>query len=79
MLTSEKATVLSKATEYIAHLEDRNKMLTKENAQLKSRIEAFEILMQNRQAHAQNVASRTTGPRAQPNGRFTGSFDRMMS
>ncbi|KAG0645140.1 Processed sterol regulatory element-binding 1 [Hyphodiscus hymeniophilus] len=40
-----KATILSKATEYIAHIERRNKILTKETAALKSRIEAFEILM----------------------------------
>ena len=45
----EKATVLSKATEYIAHLEKRNKTLTKENATLKSRVEAFEILIRARQ------------------------------
>jgi len=44
-----KATVLSKATEYIAHLEKRNKMLLKENSTLKSRVEAFEILMMARQ------------------------------
>ncbi|RFU28591.1 hypothetical protein B7463_g7761, partial [Scytalidium lignicola] len=40
-----KATVLSKAAEYIAHLEKRNKALCKENAAYKGRIEAFEILM----------------------------------
>jgi hypothetical protein len=45
----KKATVLSKATEYIAHLEKRNKTLTKENATLKSRVEAFEILVRARQ------------------------------
>ncbi|PMD33064.1 hypothetical protein L207DRAFT_590135 [Hyaloscypha variabilis F] len=44
-----KATVLSKATEYIAHLEKRNKYLVKENAALKSRVEAFEILVMARQ------------------------------
>ncbi|EPE37038.1 HLH, helix-loop-helix DNA-binding protein [Glarea lozoyensis ATCC 20868] len=44
-----KATVLSKATEYIAHLEKRNKYLTRENASLKSRIDAFEILVMARQ------------------------------
>ncbi|KAI9743818.1 MAG: hypothetical protein M1818_002552 [Claussenomyces sp. TS43310] len=41
-----KATVLSKATEYIAHLEKRNRHLSKENTTLKQRIEAFEILLQ---------------------------------
>ncbi|KAH8816770.1 helix-loop-helix DNA-binding domain-containing protein [Xylogone sp. PMI_703] len=40
-----KATVLSKAAEYIMHLEKRNKALCKENAAYKGRIEAFEILM----------------------------------
>jgi len=44
-----KATVLSKATEYIAHLEKRNKFLMKENANLKSRVDAFEILVMSRQ------------------------------
>ncbi|KAG9231819.1 helix-loop-helix DNA-binding domain-containing protein [Amylocarpus encephaloides] len=44
-----KATVLSKATEYIAHLEKRNKYLTRENASLKSRVDAFEILVMSRQ------------------------------
>jgi len=44
-----KATILSKATEYIAHLEKRNKYLTKENAALKSRIEAFEVLVMSQQ------------------------------
>jgi len=44
-----KATVLSKATEYIAHLEKRNKYLVKENAALKSRVDAFEILVMARQ------------------------------
>ncbi|KAE8441719.1 hypothetical protein EG329_004505 [Mollisiaceae sp. DMI_Dod_QoI] len=45
-----KATVLSKATEYIAHLEKRNKYLVKENANLKSRVDAFEILVMSRQS-----------------------------
>lgn len=44
-----KATVLSKATEYIAHLEKRNKYLVKENSALKSRVDAFEILVMSRQ------------------------------
>ncbi|RDW62054.1 hypothetical protein BP6252_11487 [Coleophoma cylindrospora] len=50
-----KATVLAKATEYIAHLEKRNKHICRENAQLKARVEAFEILMM----------SSTSGPNAQ--------------
>jgi len=47
-----KATVLSKATEYIGHLEKRNKHLQKENASLKSRIEAFEMLLMSQQSQA---------------------------
>ncbi|KAH8593371.1 hypothetical protein B0O99DRAFT_688586 [Bisporella sp. PMI_857] len=39
-----KATVLSKATEYIHHLEKRNKRLQEENAYMKGRIDAFEKL-----------------------------------
>jgi hypothetical protein len=52
-----KATVLSKATEYIAHLEKRNRYLTKENASLKSRVDAFEILVMSRQPQAQRTQS----------------------
>src|SRR4051812_19105548 len=47
-----QATVLSKATEYIGHLEKRNKHLQKENASLKSRIEAFEMLLMSQQSQA---------------------------
>jgi hypothetical protein len=50
-----KATVLSKATEYIAHLEKRNRYLTKENSSLKSRIDAFEILVMSRQPQTQRT------------------------
>ncbi|KAG0649850.1 sterol regulatory element-binding 1 [Hyphodiscus hymeniophilus] len=39
-----KATVLSKATEYINHLEKRNKRLQDDNAYMKGRIDAFEKL-----------------------------------
>ncbi|RAL68380.1 hypothetical protein DID88_007111 [Monilinia fructigena] len=53
-----KATVLSKATEYINHLEKRNKYLQKENASLKSRIEAFEMLVMSSQT--QNSAPQQT-------------------
>jgi hypothetical protein len=42
--------IISKATEYITHLEKRNKYLQKENASLKSRVDAFEILIMSRQA-----------------------------
>ena len=38
-----------KATEYIRHLEQRNKVLSQENAALKSRIDAFEIMVLARQ------------------------------
>ncbi|KAL3417142.1 helix-loop-helix DNA-binding domain-containing protein [Phlyctema vagabunda] len=48
-----KATVLSKATEYIAHLEKRNKHMARENTQLKARVEAFEILMLSQQSTQQ--------------------------
>lgn len=53
-----QATVLSKATEYIAHLERRNKTLRQENNALKARIEAFEIMVLARQgvASKQNPA-----------------------
>jgi hypothetical protein len=62
-----KATVLSKATEYIAHLEKRNKYLQKENASLKSRVDAFEILVMSRQAPnnkqpQRNSMNRQAGP-----------------
>ena len=47
--------MLSKATEYIAHLEKRNRYLVKENAALKSRVDAFEILVMARQPQQQQV------------------------
>ncbi|KAM0340746.1 hypothetical protein ACHAPU_010337 [Fusarium lateritium] len=40
-----KATILSKATEYIAHLEKRNQSLARENGQLRNRVEGFEMVM----------------------------------
>jgi len=52
-----QATVLSKATEYIAHLEKRNKYLSKENASLKARVDAFEILVMARQPQNMRAAS----------------------
>ncbi|KAL1894468.1 hypothetical protein Cpir12675_003645 [Ceratocystis pirilliformis] len=39
-----KATILSKATEYIAHLEAKNKALAMENADLKTRVSSLEAL-----------------------------------
>lgn len=43
-----KATILSKATEYIAHLEKKNKSLARENNQLRNRVEGFEMLVMSR-------------------------------
>lgn len=43
-----KATILSKATEYIAHLERKNRSLAKENSQLRNRVEGFEMLVMSR-------------------------------
>lgn len=59
-----KATILSKATEYIAHLEKRNNYLSKECQILKDRVDAFEILIMsqsdagvtNHPQHSQNKA-----------------------
>lgn len=61
-----KATVLSKATEYIAHLEKRNKTLLKENSALKSRVEAFEILMLARQTPNSKPIAQMNGNIRQP-------------
>ncbi len=71
-----QATILSKATEYISHLEKRNKTLMRENANLKSRVEAFEILMSRgsaaqQQQNAQinynsNESRRISAPQMQP-------------
>lgn len=74
-LTKSKATVLAKATEYIAHLENRNRSLEKENAVLKSRVEAFEILMRSRQATGQRPvpALKNSGGR-----QLSGIFDGML-
>lgn len=43
-----KATILSKATEYIAHLERRNAALAKENATLRNRVDGYEMLVISR-------------------------------
>lgn len=43
-----KATILSKATEYIAHLERKNRDLATENAALRNRVEGFEMLVMSR-------------------------------
>ncbi|PBP26674.1 helix-loop-helix DNA-binding domain-containing protein [Diplocarpon rosae] len=49
MPPTRPATVLSKATEYIAHLEKQNGSLAQENASLRSRVDAFGILAMARQ------------------------------
>lgn len=48
-----KATILSKATEYIAHLEQKNRALAKENSALRNRVEGFEMLVMSRGGHSQ--------------------------
>jgi hypothetical protein len=47
-----KATILSKATEYIAHLERKNRNLAKENSSLRNKVDGFEMLMMGRNAQA---------------------------
>jgi len=54
-----KSTVISKAIEYIAQLEKDNENLLIENASLKSRIEAFEILFMARTASENPEIGRT--------------------
>jgi hypothetical protein len=44
---SDSQQVLSKATEYINHLEKRNKRLQDENAEQKARLAAFETLFRS--------------------------------
>jgi len=81
-----KATILSKATEYIAHLERRNKILNKDNSALNSRVEAFEILMmarepeqaqQRQQSQSQPMRNRRTQSRQGSSTRY--SLDGMVS
>lgn len=43
-----KATILSKATEYIAQLERRNRNLATENSALRGRMEGLEMLLDGR-------------------------------
>jgi len=62
-----KATVLSKATEYIAHLEKRNRYLTKENSSLKSRVDAFEILVMSRQPQPQHQRQQSSSRQGNSN------------
>jgi Tfp pilus assembly protein PilN len=72
--------VLSKATEYIAHLEKRNKYLVKENAALKSRVDAFEILVMSRQQPGQQQvqAQKREQQRRQSNQGMMGGQQYMM-
>ena len=60
-----QATVLSKAAEYIAHIERRNKTLTKEKNALKSRLEAFELLMISRDPELAQEQQRQESQRQQ--------------
>ncbi|KAI0184835.1 sterol regulatory element binding protein Sre1 [Xylaria flabelliformis] len=68
-----KATVLSKATEYIRHLEKRNSRLMDENAAMQQRIAAFEKLfmsgaMNGAISHQQHAPpTPTTYPPQEPN------------
>lgn len=57
-----KATVLSKATEYIRHLEKRNNRLLDENGQMQQRIAAFEKLFM----HGALSNANSMSPMAQP-------------
>ncbi|KAL1889153.1 Clr6 histone deacetylase associated PHD protein-2 Cph2 [Sporothrix stenoceras] len=57
-----KATVLSKATEYIRHLEKRNNRLLDENGQMQQRISAFEKLFM----HGALSNANSMSPMAQP-------------
>lgn len=50
-----KATILSKATEYIAHLERKNRSLVKENSSLRNRVEGFEMLVMSRSGQPRNM------------------------
>lgn len=43
-----KATILGKATEYIVHLERKNRNLARENAALRSRVDGFEMMVMSR-------------------------------
>lgn len=50
-----KATILSKATEYIALLERKNRALAKENTSLRNRVEGFEMLVMSRSGQQRSV------------------------
>ena len=52
-----KATILSKATEYIAQLERRNRNLETENGALRGRMEGLEMLLIGRQGAAGSVGA----------------------
>lgn len=54
-----KATILSKATEYIALLERKNRALAKENSSLRNRVEGFEMLVMSRTGAPQQQQQRS--------------------
>lgn len=54
-----KATILSKATEYIGHLERRNQSLLREVSQLNDRIAAFENLVLGRGPNGEGIYATT--------------------
>ncbi|KAH8797247.1 hypothetical protein F5884DRAFT_874952 [Xylogone sp. PMI_703] len=82
-----KATIFSKATEYILDLEKRNKTLCEENAAYKGRMEDFKITMltnKNRNTITTTTANTppmlaifTSSPGSSPSG--SGSFDSTIS
>lgn len=74
-----KATVLAKATEYIRHLEKRNKRLHEENEQLKNRLNAFEKLAMGGGMNPQLQHPGAAGPRGpQAGGPGGGLMSRLM-
>ncbi|KAF2725923.1 hypothetical protein K431DRAFT_299645 [Polychaeton citri CBS 116435] len=52
-----KATIMAKATEYIKHLETRNKSLAEELAQMKARLNAVEAAMGSHRARQTSLSS----------------------
>ncbi|OBT51679.1 hypothetical protein VE04_08855, partial [Pseudogymnoascus sp. 24MN13] len=67
-----KATVLSKATEYIRHLEKRSKRLAEENESMKARVAAFEKLFLS----GSMGFNMTPNPTPPPNNQF--NFEQQM-
>lgn len=71
LILGGQATVLSKATEYIGHLEKRNRVLGRENRELRGRVDAFEMLVLARQG---NLAGMGMGGRQQMGMNQQGAF-----